>query len=191
MPRRLIEGAGRIDLRSLRVTQPALDHRRRRIRGRPGLLSTSPIASSRRRRIALPARVTEGFGIATDIGIGIHPSPITFQRIGRQEAAHHRIVVARTIVVQPGDTIVILPGEAFGGAHTPLLVARGAIGTVDLVALHYRAIGHRADGLDHAAQCIGQEHVGRGAIELADEQEGSWEELRNLQEGQRAYDGKQ
>src|SRR6266566_680976 len=77
----------------------------------------------------------------TRVDFCVEACPIALNHIGREEAPHHGIVIAGIIVVQPGDAIVILPGEAFGGAHAALLVARGAIGTVHLVALHRGAVG--------------------------------------------------
>ncbi len=67
------------------------------------------------------------------------------------------------IVIQSRDAVVVLAGEALGGACRALLIARGAIGAVDLVPLHSGTVWSRADGLDDAAQRIGEEHIDAAA----------------------------
>ena len=62
-----------------------------------------------------------------------------------------------------------MPCKAFGRAHTALLVTRGTIGTVHLVALHGGGVGRGANRLDDAAQGIGKEHVGAAAGGLANQ----------------------
>lgn len=57
---------------------------------------------------------------------------------------------------------LLVPHRAFAGAT----IARGA---VELVALHRGAACRRGEGGEYAAQRIGEEEVGRAALQLADE----------------------
>ncbi len=83
--------------------------------------------------------------------------------VGAEEDACRRVIVARTIIIQAGEAVIVLAGEAFAGGHAARLVAAAAVGIVELVAHHTGAIDRIGDGDQHAAECVGQQVVGRAA----------------------------
>ncbi len=104
--------------------------------------------------------ITATLRIARDIAIRVHPLQIALHRIRREEHPHHWIIIPGVVVVEPGQRIIVLPGEAFGGSHTALLVALAAIGTVDLASENDRTACRVAERFQHTTKCIGQEDVG-------------------------------
>lgn len=78
-------------------------------------------------------------------------------------------LVARVIVNQPCQAIVVLAGVAFGGVDRRRRVTRGAIGIVQLVVLDDGAAGGGAEGREDAALGIGQ-IIGDGGAVLSTRQ---------------------
>ena len=106
-------------------------------------------------------RVYSAYRIATDIGVGIHALRVTLHTVRAEKAAHHRVIVARIVVIQPADGVLVLPGEALEGPHAALLVYLRAIGVIDTVALHGGTAWRVAEVCQHTAQQVRQEEGGR------------------------------
>ncbi len=70
-------------------------------------------------------------------------------------------------VIQPGQAVVVLPGEAFGSVDGALEVTRVAVGTIHLVAFDGSAVGHVVETGQHAAQRIGQVEDGLALLSRA------------------------
>ena len=123
----------------------------------------------------MPTWISMGKGVATRVGIRIHPTIIAFHSIRREEDAGDGVVVARVVVIEAGDGVVVLAGVAFGGVITGRACreARGAVGGVELRAEQGGAAAHAVEDGQHAAQVVRQEIVGgRGAtalLQFADE----------------------
>src|SRR6266851_1116548 len=100
----------------------------------------------------LSCRIIFRLRIISHVSIRIHPLHISTGLVDREEPPHHWVIVARVIVIQPRDTVGILPCKAFGRVHLPLLVTCGAIGSIYLIPLDCRGVGGGADRLDDAAQ---------------------------------------
>ena len=73
--------------------------------------------------------------IATHIAVRVLTRPIPLHGIRREEHPGHLVIIARAIVIQPGQAVVVLPGEALGGVDRPLVIAEVAVGSKHLVAL--------------------------------------------------------
>ncbi len=116
-----------------------------------------------------PARITMCLRVATDIGIGAHPLQVPLLGIRRQEHADKGVIVARVVVIQLGERVIVLAGIALGCGDRALAIGTVAIGPVDLIAQHRRAAHRVADAGDHAAQQIGEQEFGLAAIEVADQ----------------------
>src|SRR6266705_5020309 len=97
----------------------------------------------------MPCRIILCLRVATHIGIGIHPLHVPLLRICRQEHAYLWVIVARVIVVQPRQTIVVLPGEALGRVDAAFEVAGGAIWPEYLVPFDRSATGYIAEAGKH------------------------------------------
>lgn len=82
---------------------------------------------------AMPRGISMRLGVAIDIAIGVHPLQIPLRLIRREEHARHRVIVARDIVIQPRQAIVVLPGKALEGVEGALDGACIAVGTKHLV----------------------------------------------------------
>jgi hypothetical protein len=85
---------------------------------------------------------------------------------------HHRVIVACIIVIQSGERVIVLAGEAFGGAQRPLLVALPAIGTIHLVAFDGCAACRIALVGYDTAQQIGLVERGASPIRFAQQMPG-------------------
>ena len=101
--------------------------------------------------------------IAPSIGIRIHPTIVTLHGIRREEDAGDGVVVARIVVIEAGDAVVVLPRVAFVGVGTGRACreARGAVGGVELRAEQGGAAAHAVEDRQYAAQVVRQEIVGR------------------------------
>src|SRR5205085_4923673 len=75
---------------------------------------------------------------------------------------YYRVIIARIIVIQPGQVVVILPGEAFSSVDGALVIARVAIGSEDLVAFERGPVGRIGEAGENTAQRIG--HVEDRAV---------------------------
>ena len=84
--------------------------------------------------------------------------------VGGEEDPCRWVVVARTIIIQAGEAVVVLTGEAFAGGHAARLVAVGTIRVVELVAHHTGAVDGIGARGQHAAECVGQQVVGRASV---------------------------
>jgi len=84
-----------------------------------------------------------------------------------QGNTHYRIVVARVVVVQSRERVIVLAREAFGGAQRPLVVALLAIGTIHLVTLDGCTACRVAQAGQHAAQRVGLVEAGARPIRFA------------------------
>ena len=73
--------------------------------------------------------------ITTHIAVRVLTRPIPLHGILREEHPGHLVIIARAIVIQPGQAVVVLPGEALGGVDRPLVIAEVAVGSEHLVAL--------------------------------------------------------
>ncbi len=118
--------------------------------------------------IHLTTGIGIGLGIIAHVVVGIHAILVALHFVSREEDAHQRVIVARSIVVQLGQRVVVLPGIAFGGSHRPLAVSIVAKGAVDLVAPNRGTVGRVADGTDHAAQRVGEQEIGAIVVENSD-----------------------
>ncbi len=87
--------------------------------------------------------------------------------ISRQEHTYCRVIVARPIVVQPRQPIIVLPGKAFGGIDIPFEVARIAIGAEHLVAFDRGSSCGVGDVGENTAQRISEVEPRAIAIERA------------------------
>ena len=58
------------------------------------------------------------------IRIRVHPLQIALCLVHREEDAGHRVIVARDVVVQPRQAIVVLPGKTLGGVDGPGISAK-------------------------------------------------------------------
>ncbi len=84
--------------------------------------------------------------------------------IRREKHPRHLVIIARPVVIQPRERVVVLPGEAFGGVDGALRVARIAIGPKHLVALDGRDACRVTETGQHAAQRIGQVEGGLARV---------------------------
>ncbi len=84
-----------------------------------------------------------------------------------QGNTHYRIVVARVVIVQSRERVIVLAREAFGGAQRPLVVALLAIGTIHLVTLDGCTACRVAQAGQHAAQRVGLVEAGARPIRFA------------------------
>src|SRR5260221_3120612 len=108
-------------------------------------------------------------GVAIDIGIRVHAGHVPTSGIRRQEDANEGVVVARVVVIQLGECVIVLAGIALGRGDRALAIGIVAIGPIDLIAQHRRAARRIADAGDHTAQQIGEQEFGLAAIEVADQ----------------------
>ncbi len=76
------------------------------------------------------------------------------------------IVVARVVVVQPREPIVVLPRKALVGTQTPLFEPLIAIGPVELVAQHHRPAGQIVEVGYHTSQGVGEQEEGGGGTAI-------------------------
>src|SRR5579859_1921309 len=83
---------------------------------------------------AMSCWIIMGFRIPTNVVVGVHPLLITLHRIGADETPHNSVIIARIVVVQTRQCILVLPGVAFIRAHATRTVTLVAIGVVELVA---------------------------------------------------------
>src|SRR5579884_2867855 len=74
-------------------------------------------ATRRGRRIHLPRRVDIGLRVGPHIFIGVGSRQVALYGVGGEEDTCGRVVVARAVVVQPGEIVIVLTGEAFAGGH--------------------------------------------------------------------------
>src|SRR5206468_6960894 len=74
----------------------------------------SSIATSWWRKIRAGGIIV-GLRVATHISVGISARPVPLHNIRREEHACYLVIIARPIVIQPGQTIGVLPGKALGG----------------------------------------------------------------------------
>ncbi len=88
-----------------------------------------------------PGWVAPRLRVATHVGIRVHARAVARQRIGGEKHACHRVIVPGSIVIQLGQRVVILAGEAPGRVERTCRVACVAIRTVELVALERGAVG--------------------------------------------------
>ncbi len=84
--------------------------------------------------------------------------------VGGEEDPCRWVVVTRAVVVQPAEIVIVLAGEAFAGGHAARLVAVGTIRVVELVAHHTGAVDGIGARGQHAAECVGQQVVGRASV---------------------------
>lgn len=106
----------------------------------------------------MPRRIGKRLWIALDISV---PVDTIVGRIRAGKLAEARIVVARAIVVQPRCGIGALAGVAVAGGHRPTLVARAAIGGIELAGSD---VTIRIERFGDAALVVGDE-VGERAID--------------------------
>jgi len=116
--------------------------------------------------------ISIGLRVAPHIGIRVHPCHVPLHCIGRQEHAHHRVVVACIVVIQSGERVIVLTREAFGRAVRPLVVALLAIGSIHLVAFDGRAACRVAQVRHDAAQQVGLVERGTPPIRFAHQMPG-------------------
>ncbi len=86
--------------------------------------------------------------------------------VRREEHADHRIVVARDVIVQSGQGVVILAGEAFRRVEVALGATRVAVGTKYLARLDGRPACRPADIGEDAAQRVGEQVEGAVGIQV-------------------------
>ena len=101
--------------------------------------------------------VGERLRITPNIRIGVHSLPVALDRVHRQEASHHRVVVPRVVIVESGQAIVVLARVPFARANTPFGVALIAIWPIRLVAQHRGTPRRVAHTRHHTAQRIGEQ----------------------------------
>src|SRR6266567_3605220 len=107
----------------------------------------------------MPGRIGPTFWIVAHVGIGIHATGVGLRGVGPHKAAAHRVIVAETVIKQPGLAIEALPREVVGGGHTPLAVAYRTVGREELHRLRAAGTSERNRA---AAQHVG-EQVGERA----------------------------
>ena len=69
---------------------------------------------------AVSSGIIPGLWIPTHIGIGVLALPIPLFDIRREEHPCHLVIIARAIVIQMGQAIVVLPREGFGRVEVAL-----------------------------------------------------------------------
>jgi len=109
---------------------------------------------------AVSSGIIPDLGIPTHIAVRVLTRPIPLHDIDREEYACHLVVIARPIIIQVGERVVVLPGEGFGRVETALHIAEVAIRPKHLVARDGRAVIGVVQGDQHTAQRIGQVEAG-------------------------------
>jgi hypothetical protein len=87
----------------------------------------------------MPGRIRQRLRVARDIGVAIQPRAFARSRIGANEGACRRVILARPIVIQPRCAIGPLPREGIAGWHRAPRPARLPIGSKQLGGHHARA----------------------------------------------------
>ncbi len=90
-------------------------------------------------------------------------------RVGREKHTGDRVIIARMVIIQSRDRVVVLAGEAFVGSHIAGLIALPSIGRVELGPQHGGRSCRVAVGRQDTAQRIGHEDVGGLGIRWAGE----------------------
>lgn len=100
----------------------------------------------------MPARVRKRRRVAMHIAVAVQPIR---DRIRRGKLPQYRIVVARTMIVQPAARAVLpLPRKAPARRHRAVGVARAAIGRVELLRRHVPATVYRAHTATSSFRCM-------------------------------------
>lgn len=120
----------------------------------------------------MSCRIILRLRIAPHVIIRVHPLQIALHFVGREEYSDEGVVVARVIVIELGHVISVLACVPFAGAQNAPGVALRAIGAVELVALYGSAGSGIVDTGDHTAQRVGEQEIGTGVVEHADEPTG-------------------
>ncbi len=117
----------------------------------------------------LPGRIISALRIAAHVGIGVHPLQIALLFVRREENTHHRVVVARDVIVQSRQGVIVLAGETLGRVEGALGATCVAVGTKHLAGLDGRSTCRPADIGEDAAQGVGEQVEGAVGIQITDE----------------------
>ena len=112
----------------------------------------------------MPTWITVRLRIPTHIPVRVLARSVPLFDIRREEHSCHLIIITGIVVIQPGQAVVVLPGEAFGGVDGTLKITRVAVGTIHLVAFDGGAACHVVETGQHAAQRIGQVEGGLAVV---------------------------
>src|SRR6185312_6405530 len=119
--------------------------------------------------IGLARGIALRLGVASHVAVGVHALHVPLRLIGREEDASHRVIVARDVVIQPRQAIVVLPGKALSGVEGALACPRITVGPKHLVGLDGGTSRRPADIREDAAGRIGEQEVGAVGIQVSDQ----------------------